>query len=646
MNSFVENVKRLNEKYGKILSIEELIELSYNGELDKPNVLGELEQLAFVHITNYSPSDDKIKTAKEKGVIANYKGYDIKKSRDTTHFTINGTVTSHNRGNWDKRKYAVIIRGNDFVNNNGKNIVTVRPEDTWIDGSANIKNAIIICPRNECMTVKQQNPNVFIIPCEAENVVDKEKGIDYPERLMQIMGLKTYEIGEHGCVEPSETFELLDKIDSIPELKGEAFVGGIHDESLQAAEERFQHEVQYAMKKLESEKQLDNMFLDRFLSLIQKCQEPSLDRVKKSIEMTNQYLIPLGICNLSVTDWRYGKEFKEYAMERIKQSHQIDEYLGVNISSINSKDMLQANMERICLIAKKMKEKEKGKAEDKDSKDVLGYAIEHLLTDYANLTQGYENRADIYVNRVDMKFFDPKEYAKMLKEEFKEIGIKVDEIDNILESNINELTSKIVSRIINEIEVQALIEEQGYTEEQGKDLALRDLDRIRITEEIMKSQAIESIKRGEYSQADETYGPLNNEIFDRAFDINEKVIENLIIDSTTSEAREELDAKLREMGIINADFSQRENVRDFKDIMAKRLEELITKAEKEAKKQQFSETANTHNASTSEIVPKLIGSYQAEKVGISDIRNAREDIAKLVLPQDKDKASQQEQISQ
>ena len=646
MNSFVENVKRLNEKYGKILSIEELIELSYNGELDKPNVLGELNQLAFVHITNYLPSDDKIKTAKEKGVIANYKGYDIKNSRDTTHFTINGTVTSHDRGNWDKRKYAVIIRGNDFVNNNGKNIVTVRPEDTWIDGSANIKNAIILCPRNEYESVQQKNPNVFIIPCEAENVVDKEKGIDYPESLMQIMGLKTYEIGMWGYFDYSpQTKKFVKKIDSISELKGKPY-GTIHDESLQAAEERFQHEVQYAMKKLESEKQLDNTFLHKFCSLIQRCQEVSIDRVKKSIEMTNQYLIPLGICNLSVAsvaNWGKVIEFDEYAMERIKQNHQIDEYLGVNISSINSKDMLQANMERIGLIAKKMKEKEKekGKEEDKESQDILGYAIEHLLTDYANLTQ-------CYVNRVDMKFFDPKEYAKILKEEFKEIGIKVDEIDNILESNINELASNIKSRIINEIEVQALIEEQGYTEEQGKDLALRDLDRIRITEEIMKSQAIESIKRGEYSQADKTYGPLNNEIFYRAFDINEEAIENLIANSTTSEAREELDAKLREMGIINADFSQRENVRDFKDIMAKRFEELITEAEKEASEQQFSENVRTQKSPSQEegTISKLIDSYNSEGVGTSDIRNAREDIAKLVLPQDKDKESQQEPISQ
>ncbi len=624
MNSFVENVKRLNEKYGKILSIEELIELSYNGELDKPNVLGELNQLAFVHITNYLPSDDKIKTAKEKGVIANYKGYDIKNSRDTTHFTINGTVTSHDRGNWDKRKYAVIIRGNDFVNNNGKNIVTVRPEDTWIDGSANIKNAIIICPRNECMTVKQQNPNVFIIPCEAENVVDKEKGIDYPKRLMQIMGLKTYEIGEHGCVEPSETFELLNKIDSIPELKGEAFVGGIHDESLQAAEERFQHEVQYAMKKLEREKQLDDTFLDRFLSLIQKCQYPSLDRVKKSIEMTSQYLIPLGVCNLSVTDWRYGKEFKEYAMERIKQSHQIDEYLGVNISSINSKDMLQANMERICLIAKKTKEKEKekGKEEDKESQDILGHAIEHLLTDYANLTQCYENRAD-------MKFFNPKEYAKMLKEKFKEIGIKVDEIDNILESNINELTSKIVSRITNEIEVQALIEEQGYIEEQGKDFALRDLDRIKIMEEIMKRQAVASIKSGNY---DQNFGPLNNDIFDRALDIYENVFKDLIANRITSEAKEELDAKLLEMGI---DFSQGIKANTVSKVVEERYNTLITEAEKEASEQQFSEVENTQEASTMDILSNLRGSYIAEGVGISGIRNARKHIAELVLPQDK-----------
>lgn len=625
MNSFVEQIKKLNEKYGKILTIEELDELRNNGELDisKVTTLRQLDRLAFVHVTDYMPTENKIKTAKEKGVISNFKGYNIKNPRDTTHFTINGTVTTHDpdRGNWDRRKYAVIILGGDFSNNNEKNIVTVRPEDTWIDGSADITNAFILCTKNEYAIIQEKNPKTLVIPCDAENVLDIEIDINYPEKFMEIIGLTTHSIGAHGYKATEQSVKFFEELENIDGLKGESYTGCIHAESLQHSEEAFQIYVQYAMKVLESEQKLEDRFLSRFRDLINYCQDNEIqpDRVKKSVGMANQYLFQLGISNLSVD--LESQRFVEYSVERIKQSQQIDKYLGVNISDIDNTDLLKANIKRIHLITQKMLEQ--GNLHDKEGKDVLSFAIGHLLTDYVNLAKLRDERADI-------KDLNLEEYAKLLKKSFKNMGIRIDEIDNIEEIDIEKFICKIKDRVIEEKETQVFLEEQGYTE-QGQDLALRDIARIIWTEEIMKRQIIEAIQSGKYDQKNRM--PLNDDVFNKALEINDKAIDDLIIDNAKTEEREAVNTRLSEMGITNTDLSQKDNKRKLKAIMDKRYDKILTEAEQEAAEQKVVASEVEPNTKAPDIISELEYSYSKGRVGTSDVNGAEVDIRSKVKPQ-------------
>ena len=50
MNNFVEQIRKLNEKYGKVLTLEELEVCKKNGEL-KIQKDGAIDEYAFVHIT-------------------------------------------------------------------------------------------------------------------------------------------------------------------------------------------------------------------------------------------------------------------------------------------------------------------------------------------------------------------------------------------------------------------------------------------------------------------------------------------------------------------------------------------------------------------------------------------------------------------
>ena len=384
--------------------------------------------------------------------------------------------------------------------------------------------------------------------------------------------------------------------------------------------------------------------------VVAKNKEGFIDNVELAVQAYNDFKnagINLPIVFLDVEQWKHNQLIqdttieKELSPERKTLFTQLDA-ISTNVIKLlddrerkeDQKTNAQNNQDDLEL------KKIKALVESIRKKDLLGnkQAIKML-----------EKRIGCSLHRIEgLGYHIDVEYLKKVEEMLIDLGVNAnDELEYIKDNECvnNKIEQQIMKKILKEQSIQFFLYEQGYTEEQGKDFALRDLDRTKITEEIMKRQAISSIKRGEYNQE---FGPLNNDIFDRAYDINEEAIENLIANSTTSEAREELDVKLREMGITDIDFTQRENVDKLKKIMTKRYEELITEAEKEASEQQFSENVRTQKSSSqeNEIIPILIDSYNLKGVGISDIRNARGHIAELVLPQDKDKASQQEPISQ
>ncbi len=126
IDNIIDQIKNKNQEAGRRLTLEELMSLEGPERIDRVETNNLIEQFLLVHATDYQPEDDKIKTVVEKNIRSqmNHFGIDIEIPlvRDTTHFTVNGRVTSHGEGNWDKRKYAVLTPLKDFLVDNGENL--------------------------------------------------------------------------------------------------------------------------------------------------------------------------------------------------------------------------------------------------------------------------------------------------------------------------------------------------------------------------------------------------------------------------------------------------------------------------------------------------------------------------------------------
>lgn len=133
------------------------------------------EDFILVHKTNYSPTDDEVKSNKTAGVKTKYSiqfddeefSYEFFQGRNTVHFCQNGEVSSHEYGNFDGRKYAVLV---PFKSLNRDNLQSFLPEDTFFKGKVDISGGYILCPIDEVEEKQIQNPNTIVIGYKGESV--------------------------------------------------------------------------------------------------------------------------------------------------------------------------------------------------------------------------------------------------------------------------------------------------------------------------------------------------------------------------------------------------------------------------------------------------------------------------------------------
>lgn len=151
--------------------------------------------LMCVHKTNYMPTANMIKSAKDsnvsmkKEIELNGKKYEYsyKTARSTVHFAINDEVSSHTYGSWDDCKYAILIPFTDIPK---EKIGRAAPMDTFTRGSVDIsENTWILCPKNEVEQLKVFNPKAHILGYEGENV----KGLSRP--FLTQLGYHGEEVG-------------------------------------------------------------------------------------------------------------------------------------------------------------------------------------------------------------------------------------------------------------------------------------------------------------------------------------------------------------------------------------------------------------------------------------------------------------------
>lgn len=208
------------------ISLQEAIEMLENNgdkviltDSDKisfytPSNYSSTSSLMCVHKTNYMPTANIIKSAKDsnvnmkKEISLNGKQYEYSynSARSTVHFAVNDEVSSHSYGSWDDCKYAVLIPFEDIPK---EKIGRAAPMDTFTRGSVDIsENTWILCPKNEVDQLKVFNPKAHILGYEGENV----KGFSRP--LLTQLGYPGEEVGMWGWEDNTSNkrfYELMEK---------------------------------------------------------------------------------------------------------------------------------------------------------------------------------------------------------------------------------------------------------------------------------------------------------------------------------------------------------------------------------------------------------------------------------------------------
>ena len=162
-----------------------------DSEFDSPS------DYVLVHKTKYKPTEDSVKSQLSSGVTEKDTVYfgdeefsiEYQKARSTVHFCLNGEVSSHAYGNFDKRRYAVIL---PFENIETGNLASFNPEDTFFNGEVNTQRGYILCPKDDVEIIKELNPNTIIIGYEGDTVDG------YANAFLSMLGYKYENVGEHS----------------------------------------------------------------------------------------------------------------------------------------------------------------------------------------------------------------------------------------------------------------------------------------------------------------------------------------------------------------------------------------------------------------------------------------------------------------
>lgn len=246
----IEEIRRLNgEENSKKtlvdynLTVKEAIQLLKNNNLpivltnedkyiiDRPREYEKngLDSLILVHKTRYIPSGSVIKSpldakATHDNVTFYIEGkkyeYDFKRKRNTVHFAVNGEVSSHEFGEWDDCKYAVLIPFSDVPR---EQIKDGSPVDTYTDGSVKLtSNSWILCPKGEGERLKELNPEVQVLEYEGENVQN------YASTFLTALGYRNEKIGKYQWLDDESELQYVNLMDR------EKIARGLHMGSMEA----------------------------------------------------------------------------------------------------------------------------------------------------------------------------------------------------------------------------------------------------------------------------------------------------------------------------------------------------------------------------------------------------------------------------
>lgn len=191
-----------------------------------------LDDFLLVHKTNFFPSNDTIYTPKstqaKRKTSFTFRGkeyqIDTPVSNNTTHFALNGPVSSHMYGDWDSTRYAIVTNFNDV---NRENLLAINLEDTYFEGNVHLKKKYyILVPKSEVEKFKQSkldlNPNAIIVPYDGIKLDKAVSG------LIACLGKMPEVISNNNWAERNDEI-IKSAIKALePYQKGDKYKGGKH----------------------------------------------------------------------------------------------------------------------------------------------------------------------------------------------------------------------------------------------------------------------------------------------------------------------------------------------------------------------------------------------------------------------------------
>ena len=339
-------IKLLNDNNIPIVLTEE----DKKAIIDIPREYNEkgMESIVLVHKTDYIPHSSKIRSNRDAKAIAgtietkfndgsDYK-IDVPSKRRTVHFSMNGEVGSHSYGNWDSKKYAIIIPFNDIPK---ENIAAANPEDTWTKDSVRLTvNTWILCPKGEKEQIQEENPNINIIEYEGECVSG------YVNSFVTNLGYRYEEVGVHSWNDEKSSEEICRTISN------NGFRRDIHYYSKESnTEDSFQNidiatilaellvqkyyfknydDFKNMIAKTEFEKSINNIFMQGKERILTNVNILKSNLQKIGVNIPQQYI---EIIEMMVQQSKYGIDFnyknvllgiQNYKMKNPEQSKDID----------------------------------------------------------------------------------------------------------------------------------------------------------------------------------------------------------------------------------------------------------------------------------------------------------------------------------
>lgn len=165
--------------------------------IENESTFDKKEDFVLVRKTNHPIIGDRECSSRKKGLEIEktlYFGeqsvsYKYKNGRDTIHFAINGEVSSHEYGNFNDRKYAIII---PFSNVNTQNLASFNSSDTFFTSSVSTNGGYLLCPKEEVRKLQETNPNTTVVGYEGDDVDG------FADAFLTMLGYKHEQVEKHS----------------------------------------------------------------------------------------------------------------------------------------------------------------------------------------------------------------------------------------------------------------------------------------------------------------------------------------------------------------------------------------------------------------------------------------------------------------